>query len=50
MAACDKKTLKEKIKENHKTVKNGLYIQMIMDGREGKKLKMVVLFRILNLR
>ena len=33
------KKLKEKIQENHKTVKKGLHEQMIMDGGESKKLK-----------
>ena len=33
------KNLKDKIVENHKTVKKGLQRQMIMDGGEGKKLK-----------
>ena len=33
------KILKEKIQENHKTIKKGLHIQMIMDGGEGKELK-----------
>ena len=44
------KQLKEKIQENQKTVQNGLHRKMIMDGREGKKLEIVVLLRILNLR
>ena len=44
------KQLKEKIQENQKTVKKGLQRKMIMDGGEGKKLKIVVLLRILNLR
>ena len=38
------------MEEIQKTVKKGLQRQMIMDGGEGKKLKIVVLLRILNLR
>ena len=33
------KKLKDNIQENHKTIKKSLHIKVIMDGREGKKLK-----------
>ena len=40
---------KEKIQENKKTLKKGVHRPMIMDGGEGKKLKISVMLRILNI-
>ena len=43
------KKLKDRIRENQKTVKKGLHGKIIMDGGEDNKFKKVVLLRILNI-
>ena len=48
MAACAKKIKRENTRKSEDS-KNGLHRQMIMNGGQGKKLKIVVLLRILNL-
>ena len=49
MAACAKK-LKDKIEQNHKTVKKGLQRQMIMDVGEGKRFKNICVVQNIELQ